>query len=902
MEEDNNSNIDSLLNLADLIKENETKKEVIIDECSFESKEVKAEKMDQIFEKFYSGINSLINAPSPKENDTYVALIFNGPIDFCKKYYPMAKRTQTLCEENIPIELQNLEKKNFDSKEVYLIEKETPNFLMNLKTKIKTTLTFLSILKTTFAELNKTEDRLIEKILFYYGQTLSEKLEKTNIEYYNKCYSEKKNILSEINIEISIKNLLKDYYYEFTFEDFILIFSSIVSYFNDLNVKLEVLDTKENNVIISLFCKNEQGYEDLAEYFGYELQLKPYALKYCPGKIDTEKIFDDKIYTEPDLNDYILNPPYMQFNSSKRSKFRRYLFNDSYHICAGDKDFDFVIEGTNCDNKCSKFRSIDKFRLIHKSLEQIMSIFYLYRYKILSMVINKRNFEISKSLMPYSNFLQLTKLFFVENYSITITKIRNFYGERIAFYFLWLYYFSFYALFPSLVGFIIFFIVFSPPKELETTARSILKIQLQYYDISLITLEFIILVWAMFFLKQWEQKELIFRYLWGTEKKECTETISEYFVPDETKKFIIGEKLNVYSPCKSKSKKVTTYIILNIIIILELSCGFFVYHKLNEIDTYYNLLLSSDYTYNEPVKLWVKTAISYIVKIKYVSVEWLLIFIKSSIIYSFIKICSNFNNFISLNLSIWENNETKAKLRNSYARKLNFLEFCNNYYLLFYIAFYKPYSNNKCYKDNCLVELEKIIYIFFGLDFIFSIISFIIRIIINRMRHDNDITNTRNIFSIQRQISCKQKKYMTFDFTKKIIRFGYLCLFTVAAPLTPLIVLILNFMETLFDFYKLFFLYRVEIIDTAVGIGVFNSIIKTIYFIGMLTNVSLVLFTNPKFVDKSIEALVVKSLIFFILENVFLFFNAFNYNSLPFWYTNLSEIKSLYIKKYYLKK
>ena len=130
---------------------------------------------------------------------------------------------------------------------------------------------------------------------------------------------------------------------------------------------------------------------------------------------------------------------------------------------------------------------------------------------------------------------------------------------------------------------------------------------------------------------------------------------------------------------------------------------------------------------------------------------------------------------------------------------------------------------------------------------------------------------------------------------KKMIRFGYLCIFSSQAPLTPLIIFIVNLIETFIDLYKFFYLYRVEIIEKARGIGVYNSIIRTLFFVGMLVNVGLVFFHQ----DKK-ENFVTIIFIIVVFENVVFFINLLNINTfLPFWYLNLAEIKSLYDKKYY---
>ena len=105
-----------------------------------------------------------------------------------------------------------------------------------------------------------------------------------------------------------------------------------------------------------------------------------------------------------------------------------------------------------------------------------------------------------------------------------------------------------------------------------------------------------------------------------------------------------------------------------------------------------------------------------------------------------------------------------------------------------------------------------------------------------------------------------------------------------------------NLIETFFELYKFFYLYRVEIIEKARGIGVYNSIIQTLFFVGMLLNVVLVFFHQNER-----ENFVIVIFIIVVFENLLFFVNLLNINNtfLPFWYLNLNEIKSLYDKKYY---
>ena len=193
------------------------------------------------------------------------------------------------------------------------------------------------------------------------------------------------------------------------------------------------------------------------------------------------------------------------------------------------------------------------------------------------------------------------------------------------------------------------------------------------------------------------------------------------------------------------------------------------------------------------------------------------------------------------------------------------------------------------------------IYIFLALDLFSYILVFLLQLakyfyINGTLSTQNKININKKISStIEHQLKSSELKNIIIEMNKKMIRFGYLCIFSAQASLTPLIIFIVNLIETFIDLYKFFILYRVGIIQKARGIGVYNKIIKTLFFVGMLVNVGLVFFHQNER-----ENFVTVIFIIVVFENVLFFINLFNFNTfLPFWYLNLSEIKSLYNKKYY---
>jgi anoctamin-10 len=286
-------------------------------------------------------------------------------------------------------------------------------------------------------------------------------------------------------------------------------------------------------------------------------------------------------------------------------------------------------------------------------------------------------------------------------------------------------------------------------------------------------------------------------------------------------------------------------------------------------------------------------------------------------------------DFVARKLCEWENYEKKSQRDDSLAIKLVFFEFINHYIALYYIAFLKPYLNEPCIENNCLKEIEIQLYIILLLHFTFNLLGLLVPFVKTQWRlrkmkeniknynatiknkrretlelefkQDNNLITNENeelnenldikTHSLEHQIICEPCDSLMEEYDELVKLFGYVCFFSVSAPLTPAIIFILTYLEKFCDSYKLFYLSRITIIEGCTGIEIYNNIFKVFYFIGMLTNISLVLFTNPHLINteeyKSLDFrnntdFIVKFIIFAILENFILFIMGFlDYNILP---------------------
>ena len=265
----------------------------------------------------YKSIKSIFDTKEPSENEVCLIMFFNKNERFLSLYKPLI---DIFCSDLLKPKFE-LSKMNFGANKKKF---ENTNY-MNYQG-------FNFILKEILSEINKSNENLIDEVLNKYIELKKEK-----------------NLLL-INDEENNDN---NFFY---FEDFIFIFCSFIRYFTGFKIKLEISNDKQQNIILFIYGE-EDKYESIAEFFGFELQLKPYALKYedYMNKLNKttnyKKLFkkekkEEKIELTENLlinkdseGNYITNhstdlqfkdlninnklgfPPYMPFELNKKEKY-----------------------------------------------------------------------------------------------------------------------------------------------------------------------------------------------------------------------------------------------------------------------------------------------------------------------------------------------------------------------------------------------------------------------------------------------------------------------------------------------------------------------------------------------------------------------------------------------------
>ena len=854
----------------------------------------------EILNQYSKGIDSIIETPSPKEDEVYILFILNCPSNFSLKYEGNYKKDSSifhniLIAKFIQQQTSNYNKifnpnKNYDfnntsQKDFETISDEVSKRIFELKK-------YKNLLHEVFELFEKSTSDLIDNILLKFLKKKTEKIKKENNNFYefaNKIYKEQE---------------LKGEYSEFNFEDFLLIFCSIIKYYSGLNIHLDFSESKEQ--VFLEFYGNELIYDNLCEFFDYELQMRPLAYKYYlyqnnknsknqnfsynsitnnEFNLNNENnpLLEHLIINEKDIpqfKDYDINnpifwPPYYHFKINKKNKFRRYTKGDDYHYC--DKNLcNFDEKSQNCLDS-SKFRGIDKLRLNFLILDYLLKISHMYKEELLFMILYKKNFNEYKSKF-IDNRLVLDSInpFNYKSCENSINIIRNYFGETISFFFLWYDNYTRWLIFPSIIG-ILLLIMYYTNNKVPILSIFSSKIKMDYYDFCLIVYCTIISFWLILFQKIWEQKEKLYSHIWGMTEAERKAVPNEEFVPNSKEEIIFGYFVPIESEGLHRFKK----FISNCVLIFMICLVLFIIYYLFRLKAH---LVNGDINHDFKIGIFIASINGFQIKIM-------------NLIYY----------YIAYHLNNWENHSKISTKNNSLASKLILFDFVNSYSALFYIAFIKPYKEG-CINNNCLKEMEMQIYtiflIYLGL-FLFEIIYHWLFFHYKRRKLEYLLNNSKLEFhSLEHQMLCYPINTMNFEYNNIINQFGYLCLFSVSAPLTPLFVFILALTGRIVGYYKLINLERIEILEGTKGIGLYKKILNNMFFIGMLVNVAIVLFSSPHFAEKTLTRHQIESkmLIFALVENCFLlFFNFVDWNVFPKWFKYNKIIKELYLSKFFYK-
>ena len=776
--------------------------------------------------------------------------------------------------------------------------------ILNMRKKRKHLINEINVIKALF--LNRENERqitLMDQIISKESEQLTHMrsisckllgLRKKNINYkeiIKDIFTTRLNDFRKDIVEYCLSNT--KYLREDNFENFVCFIEFFCLLFCGIKTKYYIDELSYLNMD---FYADEKNIMNMAESFHYQVEFR---IKDIPlistGKkkknfyhifLEKEEIIKqkkEKLYklneqkTQPINQDKVeFYPTHCDFSRMISPRFRRYDSNDDYHICI---ECENIPNSSKCKrlNCSSCFRQIDKERLISLNLSHIMN------FSIIAKLIKNKDCKdklfqdmtICPNYDGISNRITNKELLINYLYPFETKEIlrinktyRDIFGENISFYLVWISHYIKWLFYPSLIGLLmsLFCNIFNN--------KNFLLI------LNLIFIIFIIL-WGNYYYISWEGQELFYNYIWGmNDYKLIKNNIWDYEENSELSlEIIMGVKIPLETPLN--------YWILN-------SFLFLISIFMHILTIFTNIALISTK--------------SHVFKFKYNKIES---FLNNYWKYIISVLCFLLREIFSIISEIWFNwiinhqkQITKEQKRKIKLKMIAIFEFFNYYFNLYYIAFIKHYYGT-CISNDCHLELGDQLIIIIICDLIATIINVLIPTLYSvKLRYDleskikkdtlyHENNSNKFIYYTRNKFDYKGMKHY---YLKAVLYFGYIIQFGASAPMSFILILLTIIANRIVLGFSLKNIFCAQVNEESVGLHQMKKWIKIIIYIGILSNLCSIFYTNDYF-DSLSNA---RKLIYIALtENIVLIIiKLFDYDSLPKWFYFKDKIDLTYLSKF----
>jgi len=416
-------------------------------------------------------------------------------------------------------------------------------------------------------------------------------------------------------------------------------------------------------------------------------------------------------------------------------------------------------------------------------------------------------------------------------------EIRDYFGEKVAFYFAWLQFYCQWLIFLAIGGVLLWFWQIATPPHPKI-------------DVDILPFcGIVVAVWATLFLEFWKRRESTLRAEWGMTNFVQKEQPRPEFYGERMRSPVDGTLIKHDPFYKRLPRFFLSQLVIGTLIGIVLGSVIGIF--------FFRTWLIKRVARSAGMTI---TSIVNAVQIQILNVVY---------------------GIAADKLNEYENHRTQSAWENALIGKSFIFKFINSYYSMFYIAFFKRYdSTSGCPPDDrrCMKELSVQLAIIFGAALVVNnIIEILVPTLMNLKRdHDNrvkpadgasDSTPVHEKSDPEKQYELEV--YTTIpDFDEMVVQFGYVSLFVVAFPLSPFAALINNYVEIRLDAHKLCLLCQRPSPQGAAGIGTWSDILTITSFISVLVNALICTF-NTDIIDKWTHGDVVwKCVVFIVTERV----------------------------------
>ncbi|KAE9332289.1 hypothetical protein PF008_g15013 [Phytophthora fragariae] len=416
-------------------------------------------------------------------------------------------------------------------------------------------------------------------------------------------------------------------------------------------------------------------------------------------------------------------------------------------------------------------------------------------------------------------------------------KIRYYFGEKIALYFAWLEFYTKMLVFPSVAGVITFCYIEARQAATGTNQQGYI----------LIAFAIFVVIWSSLFSELWKRKNGLLDSLWGLSglhqsfryRPQFRGTKSYHPTTDV-------EEVTFESKSKRRRAFIMSVLVVTFmvgIVVVALFGLFVLKHWINNSDNLETHNISAKYQSSLTFGVTVVNAIQ-------------------------ILVLNTVYRLVARKLNDLENHRTDAEYENYLVIKVFLFQFCNSFASFFYIAFVKRAAEGSClYEDDCMSELRDQLLTLFLIRIVVGnttevaipYLKYRYQLFAERKAVDGvtdgvaketgEEKSGHNYIEEQAKLVPYESNEAFEDYNEMVIQYGFINLFVVAFPLTPLLALANNMLEVHVDAVKLCFVHRRPFPHPAKDIGVWFYILRFMTYIALGTNSALILWTSDLFED-----------------------------------------------------
>ncbi|XP_053399972.1 anoctamin-7-like isoform X3 [Mercenaria mercenaria] len=444
-------------------------------------------------------------------------------------------------------------------------------------------------------------------------------------------------------------------------------------------------------------------------------------------------------------------------------------------------------------------------------------------------------------------------------------KIRNYFGEKIAFYFAWSGTLVETLWAPMIFGVAVFIygLVESIKETNDSSSTSSSSSSTSNSSISDLFknikgsfdndvtpyFAMFISIWGTLFMEIWKRKQAVLAYQWDVEQFEENEPDRPEFYGTKVRKDPVTNENDWYYPFARRAWKLcisAMTLLFMVILVLVSVMGVIVYRVVALVD-YCPDLPDANCLMVSTVMSSLLNAIS-------------------------ILILGKLYDMLAVKLTEWENHRTQTMYNDALIIKLFAFQFVNNYSSCFYIAFFRGRFDDSGilgygpkYRDTCdgtcmsqlsfqvmtlmvtkpLPKLAKDVIIPFCLKIwrkrcqCCSCIPFLRKF----LKPDAKPKSEKTLLEIEVD-KPTLGNFTLGEYTEKIIQYGLMMLFAASFPLAPLLALLLNAVDMRIDAWRMLWWYQRPMATIAEDIGTWFVILTFVNYVGVVSNGFLIAFTS----------------------------------------------------------